>query len=263
MLVIAEQGVGDQVMFSSVLSDLAARAEKVTFVSQPKLMALFKTSFPQIDFVPPSPALRTGDFDKIVAVGSLPRAFRNRLEDFPGVPYLRPGQAVIEAWTARLGPKTTPLRVGLSWQGGTDRTSGQKRSIPLEQLRPLLERSDCEFVSQQYGDVEAQVAAFNTTLARPIRLFPKDQIDDFEQLAGLVAGLDLVVSVQTAIIHLCGALGAPCLVMIPSVAEWRYGASGDAMPWYGANRLIRQDAPDDWTTVIERVGAELDARAKA
>jgi tetratricopeptide (TPR) repeat protein len=262
VLVIAEQGVGDQIMFSSILPDLVARASKVTFVSAPKPMALFKASFPTVDFIPPLPSLRIGAFDKVIALGSLPRAFRNRLEDFPGAPYLRPRDEVIEAWKARLGPKTTRLRVGLSWQGGTDKTSGQKRSIELEQLRPLLERDDCEFVSLQYGDVEAEVAAFNATLARPIRIFPKDEIDDFEPLAGLVLNLDLVVSVQTAIIHLSGALGAPCLVMIPHVAEWRYGTDGETMPWYNSVRLIRQSKVDDWTTVVETVGAELDARAE-
>ena len=263
ILVIAEQGVGDQIMFSSILPDLVSRASKVTFVSVPKPMALFKASFPTVDFIPPLPSLRIGAFDKVIALGSLAYAFRNRLEDFPGAPYLRPRDDVIEAWKARLGPKTTRLRVGLSWQGGTDRTSGQKRSIQLEQLRPLLERDDCEFVSLQYGDVEAEVSAFNATLARPIRVFPKDDIEDFEPLACLVLGLDLVVSVQTSIIHLSGALGAPCLVMIPHVAEWRYGDEGGTMPWYNSVRLIRQSKHDDWSTVIEAVGAELDARAKA
>lgn len=262
VLVIAEQGIGDQIMFSSILPDLVARASRVTFVSVPKSMALFKASFPTVDFIPPLPSLRIGAFDKVIALGSLPRPFRNRLEDFPGVPYLRPRDEVANAWKARLGPKTTRLRVGLSWRGGGDKTSGQKRSIELERLRPLLEREDCEFVSLQYGDVEAEVAAFNATLARPIRIFPKEEIEDFEPLAGLVLGLDLVVSVQTAIIHLSGALGAPCLVMIPHVAEWRYGAEGETMPWYNSVRLIRQSKADDWSTVIETVGAELAARAE-
>lgn len=263
VLVIAEQGVGDQVMFSSILPDLTARASKVTFVSLAKLMALFKASFPAVEFIPPLPSLRLGAFDKVVALGSLTHAFRTRLEDFPGRPYLTPGADRAAAWKARLGPKTTPLRVGISWQGGSDKTSGKTRSIALEHLRPLLARDDCEFVSLQYGDVEAQVAAFNETLARPIRVFPKDDIEDFEDLAALVLELDLVVSVQTAIIHLSGAVGAPCLVMIPFVAEWRYGAEGETMPWYNSIRLIRQTSPDDWSTVIDAVGAELDDRAKA
>ncbi len=263
VLIMAEQGIGDQIMFSSILPDLTARASKVTFVSIAKIMGLFKASFPSVDFIPPLPSLRLGAFDKVIGVGSLARPFRNRLEDFPGTPFLRPPEAVIETWKARLGPKTTRLRVGLSWKGGTDKTYGQRRSIALEQLRPLLERQDCEFVSLQYGDVEAEVAAFNATLTRPIRIFPKDEIADFEPLAGLVLGLDLVVSVQTSIIHLSGALGAPCLVMIPYVPEWRYGAEGETMPWYRSVRLIRQSKADDWTTVVERIGAELDARAKA
>ncbi len=262
VLVIAEQGVGDQVMFAGAFPDLAARAASVTVVSVPKLTKLLQASFPGFEIIPPLPSLRPSSFDKVVGIGSLPAAFRRRLADFPGAPYLRPRPEAVETWKARLGPKTARLRVGLSWRGGSDRTSGQKRSIDLEQLRPLLERADCEFVSLQYGDVEAEVAAFNATLARPIRIFSKDEIEDFEPLAALVLGLDLVVSVQTAIIHLCGALGAPCLVMIPSVAEWRYGAEGETMPWYGSVKLLRQIKADDWAPVIEAVGAELAARAK-
>jgi tetratricopeptide (TPR) repeat protein len=259
VLVIAEQGVGDQIMFASILPELAARAAKVTFVSVEKLLTLFRSSFPAVEFTPPLPSLRLSAFDKVVGVGSLGHGFRRALSDFPGEPFLAPRPEIAAAWKARLGPKTTRLRVGLSWQGGTDKTSGEKRSIPLEQLRPLIERADCEFVSLQYGDVEAELSAFNATLARPIRAFPKEDIDDFEQLAGLVQGLDLVVSVQTAIIHLSGALGAPCLVMIPFVAEWRYGARGETMPWYRSVRLVRQPTPGDWASVIDRIGAELDA----
>lgn len=263
ILIIAEQGVGDHVMFASILPDVLARAKAVTFVSVGKLMSLLQASFPAVRFIPPLPSLRIGDFDRVVPLGSLPRAFRNDIEDFPGAPYLAPRAEVAKAWRDRLGQKTTRLRVGISWQGGTDKTSGQKRSIPLEQLRPLLEREDCEFVSLQYGDVEAEVAAFNATLSRPIRIFPKDEIEDFEALAALVLGLDLVVSVQTAIIHLSGAVGAPCLVMIPFVAEWRYGAEGETMPWYRSVRLVRQTQADDWSSVIARIAAELDARAEA
>ena len=263
VLVISEQGIGDQVMFSNALPDLTARAANVTFVCLPKLQGLLQSSFPAVDFTPPMPSLRLSQFDKVVALGSLAYTFRRRLEDFPGRPYLRPRSELIEAWRARLGPKTTPLRVGISWKGGSDKTKGGKRSIDLEQLRPLLERADCEFVSLQYGDVEDQVAAFNATLARPIQVFPKDDIENFEDVAAVVLNLDLVVSVQTALIHLSGAVGAPCLVMIPFAAEWRYGATGETMPWYGSVRLIRQTVADDWSSVIERVSGELDARAQA
>ncbi len=261
VLLIVEQGVGDQIMFASVLPDLLARAASVTCVCEPRLTGLLQASFPTVTFIPPLPTLRLSDFDKVTPLASLPHAFRRAPGDWPGQPYLTPSPAVAEAWRVRLGPKVARLRVGVSWRGGTDQTAAASRSLSLEALRPLFERADCEFVNLQYGDVADELAAFNATLERPITVFPKAEIDDFEQLAGLVSALDLVVSVQTTIIHLCGALGAPCLVMIPFVAEWRYGTDGETMPWYGSVRLVRQTSPGDWAAVVAKIGAQLDARA--
>src|SRR5439155_351372 len=119
---------------------------------------------------------------------------------------------------------------------------------------------DCEFVALQYGDVEAEVAAASAALGRPIRVFPRAEIDDFEELAALVQGLDVVVSVQTSLVHLAGALGVEALVMLPSVPEWRYMADVPSMPWYRSVRLYRQPAAGDWTPVIGEVRAALRAR---
>ena len=132
--------------------------------------------------------------------------------------------------------------------------------MALNDLGPLITLEGTEFFSLQYGEAAAQAAAANASLLSPIRTFPPQDIDDFEQLAALVLALDLVVSVQTALIHLCGAIGAPCLVMVPFMAEWRYGARGETMPWYGSVRLYRQKAPDAWGPVIEAV---TDAAAAA
>jgi tetratricopeptide (TPR) repeat protein len=263
VLVVSEQGIGDQIMFASIIPDLAVTAAKVTFVCEPRLTGLLKSSFPTVDSTPPHAGLRVADFDRITPLASLGYTFRKTADAFPGRPYLTPRLDVVSAWREHLGPRQAPMRIGISWRGGTDNTALTSRSLSLEQLRPLLERDDCEFVSLQYGDVEAELTAFNATLRRPIRAFPKAETEDFEQLAGLVLALDLVVSVQTAIIHLGGALGAPCLVMIPFVAEWRYGAEGETMPWYGSVKLLRQTKAGDWSSVIEAVGAQLDARAKA
>jgi ADP-heptose:LPS heptosyltransferase len=123
----------------------------------------------------------------------------------------------------------------------------------LHQLLPLLSRQDCQFVSLQYGEADAEIMEVNERLSDAITAFPSADYADFGQLAGMVKSVDLVVSVQTALIHLCGALGVPCLVMVPFMAEWRYGTAGDSMPWYNSVRLLRQPEAGAWGPVIEEV----------
>jgi tetratricopeptide (TPR) repeat protein len=257
VLAIAEQGVGDQIMFASMLPDLARDAAEVTCLWDPRLNAL-GDSLRGIRFVGPTPYPDLTAFDHVLALGSLGRLYRSEAADFPARPFLAPRESVIAAWRERLGPGPTRLRIGLSWRGGAPSTSGAWRSLALEDLGPLLRREDCSFVSLQYGDTQAEVAAANAGLERPIVRFAAGEIDDFEQLAGLVRSLDLVISVQTALIHLCGAIGAPCRVLVPFAPEWRYGEAGAAMPWYGSVQLYRQTRPDDWDGVIKAVMATLD-----
>src|SRR5262249_48711507 len=160
--------------------------------------------------------------------------------------FLRPDEAIISEWRKRLSSLGPGLKIGISWKGGTDKTRWQARSVPLEAFRPILDLEGAQFVSLQYGDVKDDVARANSGLARPVVRFDKDEIDDFEQLAGLVSALDLVVTVQTAVVHLCGAIGHPCWVMVPYAAQWRYGAEGSSIPWYSAVKLFRQRASGEW-----------------
>lgn len=261
VLLIGEQGIGDVVMFASVLPDLQRVAGRVAVACDARLHRLFGHAFPAVEVLDRGDAERRLDsFPVVLGLGSLGRMFRNRLEDFPGAPYLDPRPETVARWAGRLGAAEGRRRVGISWRGGLDRTGRGARSMDLAQLRPLLDLPGCEFVSLQYGDPSEEVAAVNAGLAAPIRLFPASEIDDFDDLAGLVRDLDLVVSVQTALVHLTGALGVPGLVMVPATPEWRYGERGPTMPWYRSIRLFRQGDDADWAPVVNEVVAEARAR---
>jgi Flp pilus assembly protein TadD len=261
VLLVSEQGIGDQVMFASMIPDLAAAAASVTCVCDHRLVGLFSNSFEGAKFVDPGAAnLSRSAFDKVVAIGSLGHIFRNRVEDFPGTAYLRPRPQVAERWAARLGPRPQGLRIGLSWRGGTPGTAASQRSLALAQFAPLLGLPDCEFVSLQYGDATAEVQAVNSGLSSKIRIFPASDIDDFEDLAGLIAAVDVVVSVQTSVVHLTGALGKDCLVMVPYNPIWRYTAQAATMPWYRSARIFRQSEPEHWDPVIRSVAESLRSR---
>jgi hypothetical protein len=236
-----------------------AQAASVALLCERRLHRLFAASFPALTLLDPadgdpSPA----DHDIVLPIGSLARLYRGRAEDFSGRPYLTASAAARAGWAEALGPRAAHRRIGISWKGGIAATGRSQRSMALSDLRPILERADCEAVSLQYGDVRAEVDAMNAGLARPIRLFEPQAMADFDDLAALVQTLDVVISVQTAVVHLAGALGAPALVMIPQVAEWRYGASGPSMRWYRSVELFRRDDDDGWSRVVAEVSARLD-----
>lgn len=261
VLLLGEQGLGDQVMFASALPDLVRLAGQVTCICDARLARLFAASFPDVRVLAPGEAAIPRDaVDKVLAMGSLGRLFRTRAEAFPGAPYLRPTPEALQRWADRLGPRPAGLRIGLTWRGGAPTTRRGARSLDLAQLRPILELPDCEVVSLQHGDVAGEIEAAGATLPRPIRAFPADDLHDLEDLAALAAQMDVVVSVQTTVAHLCGALGVPAHVLVPQHPEWRYGDSGETIPWYASVRILRQDRLGDWAPVVRQAADALSAR---
>ncbi len=258
VLLVAEQGVGDVLMFASMIPDVLGIAGSVALICETRLHRLFAASFAGLELHPPG---AMPDADVVLAIGSLGRLFRQKAADIPGRPYLRPSNEARRLWADRLGPTAGRLRVGVSWRGGVAHTGGSARSLALPQLAPVLDLEGCEFFSIQYGDVVADLETWNGAGSHPVLLPPGD-VEDFEDLAALLANLDVVVSVQTAVVHLAGAVGRPCLTLVPRLPEWRYGVFGDRMPWYGSVRLFRQPADGDWTSALSLVRREVAARAR-
>lgn len=264
LLVYAEQGLGDEIMFASCLPEIIARAGECILECSPRLEGLMRRSFPaqsvhaadQSD-ADPDWLARVGRVDFQVATGSLPRFFRRAATDFPQHGgYLRADPARVGQWRQRLSKLGGVIRVGVSWKGGSPSTRGQLRSLALAELLPILRNKDAVFVSLQYGASGTEREAL--LQAGGVRVHHwQEAIDDYDETAALVSALDLVISVQTAVVHLAGALGKPVWVMVPAVAEWRYLQSGDTMPWYPSVRLFRQSRADDWKPVIDSITTEL------
>ena len=261
--VFSEQGVGDEIMFASILPDLLADAQTVFYQVDPRLMRLFGNAFPGARIIgrgTTESEQESGQaFDMVIQAGSLGYAYRRSAASFPRLPYLRAETAQTDRWRERLlDVAGARLKVGLSWRGGTARTRRDDRSIDLEQLRLLTGRDDCCFVNLQYGNVDDELARFNNSGAGKVcKLL--DDFNDFDELAALIMALDVVISVQNTTIHLCGALGKACWGMIPWRPEWRYGADGKSMIWYSAVELFRQKAKGDWSGVIDAVNSNLSA----
>lgn len=244
--VYGEQGIGDEIMFASMLPDLMAQND-VVFECHKRLKHLFEESFPSLTCygTREDKEITWPDNHKIdyrVSIGSLGKWFRRSKEAFPGMPYLK-------AETALKGEK---FRVGISWTGGQKAGRVQTRSVPLPWWESIL-RNDCEFVSLQYTDCAAELDVM-AKQGFTIKTFPEVKAEDYYETAKLVMSCDLVISVCTSVVHLAGALGVPCWVMVPSKPAWRYGVSGP-MPWYRSVRLYRQR--ESWMPVVERVGFDL------
>jgi Flp pilus assembly protein TadD len=257
LLVYGEQGLGDEVMFASVFGDLARRVSQIAVLCDARLAALFQRSFPQFEIIG-APRERWGErvgalsgFACQIAAGSLPRLFRTAAADFPRHRgYLVAAPAKIAAWRERLEALGAGMKIGISWQGGLQRTGRSRRSLPLERLASLLQLPGTHWVSLQHGDAKS---------GTEVHAFP-GVTEDLDELASLIQALDLVVSVCNTNVHLSGALGKEVLVMAPFVPEWRYGASGARMIWYPSARVFRQAAYGDWDSVIGRVADELRRR---
>jgi len=270
ILVHAEQGLGDQIMFASCLPDLARTAGHCVVEVSARLEPLFRRSFPEATVVSAEDVAagdgwreRTPAVDCQVAIGSLPQRFRRAHADFPRHSgYLRADPVRVEAWRRRLAGLPGGRGIGISWRGGTAHSRRSLRSVPLAQWLPVFAVAGCDFVSLQYTDCGAELDAL--AKAHGVRVHHwQEAIDDYDETAALASALDLVISVQTAAAHLCGALGRPAWVLVPAVAEWRYLESGDAMPWYPSVRLWRQRDAGGWAPVMAHVADALERRVQA
>jgi tetratricopeptide (TPR) repeat protein len=263
LLVCAEQGLGDEIMFASILPEIVGQAGHGIVECDARLVPIYERSFPAATVIyrrkpgedDSAESLPHVDFQ--TPVGSLPLYRRNRLEDFSQhAGYLKAEPERVAYWKARLDALGPGLKIGISWRGGTPKTGLDRRSIPLADWLPVFKQGGIQFVSLQYTNCDAEIAALEEAEGIKVTHW-QDVIDDYDETAALVCALDLVITVQTAIFHLAGALGRPVWGLLPIPAEWRYMQAGGTLPWYPSARLFRQVTFGDWNDVLRAVGVEL------
>lgn len=248
VLVHTEQGFGDTLQFMRFIPMLAARGARVLFSCPPEMMRLMG-GFPGIAQNLVHGAPMPGVVDYHVPILSLPHGLGITLETLPrSVPYLLPQPGVTGPPIPR-APGTT-LAVGISWAGNPKHLNDINRSMALENFFALADLDGVELYSLQKGARGADLAALGLdALAQDLG----PGIADFADLAAAMMRLDLVVSVDSAPVHLAGALGKPAFVLLPAKADWRWMRGRDDSPWYPTLRLFRQFAPGDWAGVMARV----------
>jgi tetratricopeptide (TPR) repeat protein len=251
VLLHAEQGLGDTLMLVRYAPLLARAGARVLVEVQPALKELLcgidgVSVFAQGEKLPP--------FDVHCPLGSLPLAEKTTLASVPAdIPYLRASEARIAKWRARL--EALPgKRVALAFAGNPDHLNDRNRSIALERLRPLLATPALSFVSVQR---DVRKSDRETLEDRTLITDLGPELADFSDTAAVLALADLVVTVDTSVAHLAGALGRPTFVLLPFWPDWRWTLDRDASPWYPEVRLFRQGTDGAWDPVIERVRSEL------
>jgi Flp pilus assembly protein TadD len=254
VLVLNDHGLGDTIQFFRYLPLMASAGVVVTFVCPARLHRLL-SSGAKVRFVDAPPAHEP--FDAQIAVSSLPRAFETRLESIPAdVPYLSPEAALQRLWAERIG--AAGFKVGLVWQGNPNPEADRARSFPLAALAPLAGIAGVRLISLQKGYGEEQLACLPSGM-QVESLGPDfdSGSDAFVDTAAAMAQCDLIVTCDTSIAHLAGALARPVWVALKSDAEWRWMRERADSPWYPTMRLLRQSQRGVWTDVVDAMAREL------
>ena len=252
ILLHAEQGLGDTVMFARYAPLLARAGARVAIEAQPELEGLLAGLEGVASVVARGEPLPP--FDLHCPLASLPLACKTDLTDVPApIPYLRASEIHVAKWRPRL-EALGPRRIALVWSGRATHVNDRNRSLSLAQLAPLLSVESLRFVSVQRELRPADAEA----LARETRIAHLgDDLADFADTAAVLTLCDLLICVDTSVAHVAGALGRPACVLLPFQPDWRWTLDRDRSPWYPALRLFRQPVPGDWSSVIARVRAEL------
>ena len=256
ILVHAEQGLGDVIQFCRYLPALKSLGSKVVFEVPSSLMALISTL--KCDVVVVERGKQLPYFDIQCPIMSLPLAFKTTLHTIPaGIPYLCTDPGEQQTWQQRLGIKGRP-RIGLAWSGSVDHMNDPSRSIGLELIRPLLELPfEFHSLHKEYRKGEMELL-----IRHPQIKDHRDELGDFSNTAALIRELDLVISVDTSIAHLAGALGKSVWILLPFLPDFRWMLDRSTSPWYPTATLFRQPAIGDWDSVVRRARDTLSAEGR-
>ncbi|MEC5033299.1 MAG: tetratricopeptide repeat protein, partial [Oscillatoria sp. PMC 1051.18] len=246
ILVYAEQGFGDTIQFVRYVLLLAAKGAKVVLECHPPLQKLFADSFSTIEVISQGESL--SDFDVQASMMSLPHIFGTTLTTIPNeVPYLQ-----AKFGKNKLISANNQFKVGIVWAGNPENWSDRWRSSSLKHFLGLLSIPEIEFYSLQKGKAAAELTQYDVKIQDL-----SQQINDFADTAAIISQLDLVITVDTAVAHLAGALGKPVWTILSYAPDWRWLLDRQDSPWYPTMRLFRQPEAGDWESVFTEVKQQL------
>jgi len=267
VLIWAEQGIGDEIMFTSILPTLSQMTEKIVIECNIRLVSLFQRSFPQIQFFPPqnppNPKLLDKNIDYQIPMGSLGQWLRTSEDSFK-----ESKQTYLTACankSAKIRERYQKLAdgkllIGISWKStGINQRQALLKSTILEDWTSVLLQQDCYFINLQYGDVKEELEQFH--LQTNLMIYQDEKIDSLRNLddfAAQISALDLIISTSNTTVHMAGALGKQVWTLLPYIPDWRWMLDREDTPWYPSMRLFRQNETGDWSGVFSQVKSELE-----
>lgn len=265
VVVQADQGIGDIIMFSQCLPQLMRDCKEVILECAERLVPLMKRTFPGLTVY--GTLKQAGqewslnhDIDAHIHISALPRFYRKREDDFPREAYLKPDDGKVQKWKDWLSQFPRPW-VGISWQGGIQATQKHRRSLRLSDLGPVIHQ-DGTYIDLSYKDNSVEIEQWNLVHKNKVQQPAIDQ-GDYEDTCALLMALDEVVTVTTAIVHACGAMGRSCKVLVPDEPMWRYAhRCADGMIWYPPDtvEMFRKVKGEEWSSTIKRLAKTMPKR---
>jgi len=257
LLIFEEQGMGDKIQFSRYLK-LATEhfPDGVSFITCSPLLSLFRRSFPEVEMLEATPNDQSA-WQWQCPLMSLPLACNTKIETIPGQnPYLIPEPMKVANWQEKIATLNLPgsiQKIGVVWKPGTFIKNASTRSVELEQLAQLFNHPDCAWFSLQ----KEQDASTGQWVSSGKLIDWTDELIDFDDTAALIWNLDLVISVDTSVVHLAGALGKPVWLLNRFASEWRWLRDREDSPWYPSMRIFSQKTAGNWDEVVQRITSAL------
>lgn len=260
LLIWGEQGVGDEIRFASVVADAASHAKHCLLECDPRLVNLFARSFPGVKVFPRSDPPAAVQADRQSPLGNLMRWLRRDIASFPGTAYLRPAPELVERWANRLASLPPGRRVGFAWRSRNENRQRSECYPPLAEWLPLFRIPGIVWIDLQYDPKEGELDELRKILGTEIHhLSDLDLTDDFDNVAALMANLEAVVSVATAVPELAGAIGTPAFVV--EFAHFSPMSLGQPnSPWHASRRNFLRHLGEPWAPTIGELVQALDQR---
>lgn len=254
LLIIGDQGFGDCIQFGRLIPWAALQCPQPVLACSGELTTILR-QIPGIGKI----VTRwedTGDYDAYIPLSGLPRLAGIGTDNVPPDNYLKPNPALVAEWGERLDrlvPKGK-RRVALVWAGRPTHKNDRKRTMKLEQFAPLFARDDLAILTVQKGEQITQVGGY---YGRAPLINLGAEISDFGDTMAILRHVERLVTIDTSVAHIAGAIGAPTSLVLPHAPDWRWLLGRDDTPWYGSVRLFRQERAYDWAGVVERVSASI------
>ena len=258
VLLWAEQGVGDEIMFASLIPDLYSSSSKLIVLIDKRLIPLFRRSFPDdIDFRPSNEVVSETEYDSQIPMGSVPLYFRQSIDSFKNSAqgWLSASSVKAKNLRSQLLSDDSETLIGISWHSTASKKSkARNKVIPLSKIAPFLHSSKVKLVSLQYGDVDHEIKKLLIDFGIKVIQVPEiDNMNDIDGLAALISACDEVVSIDNVTAHLAGSLGKQSKILLTSSCNWYWGHGQQNSYWYNSIQLYRQTKMGDWEHVIKQL----------